>query len=190
MALDHILLGLLREPASGYDIKHAFEEAIGHFWAAELSQVYPALKRLERDGMLTSERVPSERGPPRRLYAVTAAGREALHDWLAQRPQVGQERLEWLAQVWFLQETPERAHSFFSSLRNEFARELAALEAIELHWKSTDARYPDALPDDEFFPQLTLALGLKKLRAKLEWADECIERIESRHNHAVPTGSD
>ena len=37
MSLEHILLGLLREPASGYDLKAIFDERIQHFWAAELS---------------------------------------------------------------------------------------------------------------------------------------------------------
>ncbi|MYK68861.1 MAG: PadR family transcriptional regulator, partial [Gammaproteobacteria bacterium] len=44
MSLDHILLGLLRDPATGYDLKSAFSERIRHFWSAELSQIYPALK--------------------------------------------------------------------------------------------------------------------------------------------------
>ena len=50
MSLDHILLGLLREPATGYDLGNAFSENVRHFWSAELSQIYPALKRLEQRG--------------------------------------------------------------------------------------------------------------------------------------------
>ena len=187
MALEHILLGLLREPGSGYDIKRAFEEAIGHFWAAELSQVYPTLNRMERDGLLKSRSEPSERGPPRKVYSVTAAGRRALREWLARPPSVATERIEWLAQVWFLDEEPERALPFFRALRAALAKELAALEAIEDYWRSNDPRYPDDLPDDEFFKQLTLASGLSKGRARLEWADECIARIEARRDRAAPT---
>ena len=40
MSLDHILLGLLREPATGYDLGNAFSENVRHFWSAELSQIY------------------------------------------------------------------------------------------------------------------------------------------------------
>ena len=54
MSLDHILLGLLREPATGYDLGNAFSENVRHFWSAELSQIYPTLKRLEQRGMLRS----------------------------------------------------------------------------------------------------------------------------------------
>lgn len=192
MALEHILLGLLREPGSGYDIKHAFDKAIGHFWAAELSQVYPTLNRMERDGLLNSKTAPSDRGPPRKVYTVTAAGRRALHGWLAQAPSVGTERIEWLAQVWFMDETPDRALPFFRTLRAELAREMATLQAIEDYWRASDPRYPDRLPDADFYQQLTLELGLRKGRARLAWADECIARIESRQAAApvAPAGTD
>lgn len=125
MALEHILLGLMREPGSGTDIKRAFDEAIGHFWAAELSQVYPMLNRMARDGLLSVSSEPSPKGPPRKVYALTDAGRKSLHEWLAQAPNVGTERVEWLAQIWFMDETPEHALPFFDRLRDELAREVS-----------------------------------------------------------------
>ncbi len=182
MALDHILLGMLRKPASGYDLKTGFAQSIGHFWAAELSQIYPTLKRLEARDLLTSSVQPSDRGPPRKVYALTDAGRGELQAWLKQGPQVNTERVEWLAKIWFMDELADldRALTFLTTLRNELAQEVAALEHIERQWRAEDPRYPDDLPDEAFFPQLTLALGLKKGRARLEWADECIARIKTR----------
>ncbi len=182
MALDHILLGMLRTPASGYDLKTGFAQSIGHFWAAELSQIYPTLKRLEASGLLTSTVQPSDRGPPRKVYALTDTGRAELHAWLRRSPQVNTERIEWLAQVWFMNELADldRALAFLTALRGELAMEVATLEHIERQWRAEDPRYPDELPDDAFFPQLTLALGLKKGRARIEWADECIARIKKR----------
>jgi DNA-binding PadR family transcriptional regulator len=178
--LDHLLLGLLREPASGYDIKRAFDEAIGHFWAAELSQVYPALKRMERDGLLRSRSTPSSRGPARTVYAVTAAGRRELRAWLAQPPRMRSERIEWLAQLWFMDETPEKALGFLKTLRSELAREVATLESVEQRWAAEDPAYPDVASSADFFRQVTLSLGLAKGRARLQWADACIERIKRR----------
>src|SRR5437588_510550 len=77
MGLDNILLGLLRQPASGYDLKRVFDEGIGHFWAAELSQIYPALKRLEKRRLLRARKVDSKRGPGKYVYQTTAAGQAA-----------------------------------------------------------------------------------------------------------------
>jgi DNA-binding PadR family transcriptional regulator len=50
--------------------------------------VYPALTRLERDGLLTSdwenvEASRREKRPPRRYYAITPDGKRALNEALA-----------------------------------------------------------------------------------------------------------
>ena len=182
MALEHILLGMLRKPASGYDLKAEFAASFSHFWAAELSQIYPMLQRLEQRGFLTSKSEPSDRGPPRKVYSLTKAGRAELRAWLKRPPRINTERIEWLAQLWFMDElgNSERALAFLATLRGNLALELATLERIEDEWRNEDLRYPDELPDDAFFAQLTLSSGLKKGRARLEWADECIARLKAR----------
>jgi PadR family transcriptional regulator, regulatory protein PadR len=45
--------------------------------------VYPILARLDRDGLVGSEWVESDQGPPRKYYALTASGRQ-LFDELSQ----------------------------------------------------------------------------------------------------------
>lgn len=182
MALEHILLGMLRSPASGYDLKAEFAASISHFWAAELSQIYPMLQRLEKRGLLISKTELSDRGPPRKVYSLTKAGRAELRAWLRRPPKINTERNEWLAQLWFMDELgdTDRALTFLAALRGELALELATLEQIEAQWRGEDPRYPDRLPDNEFFLQLTLASGLKKGRARIEWADECIARLKAR----------
>jgi PadR family transcriptional regulator PadR len=45
--------------------------------------IYPILGRLDRDGLVRSEWVESDQGPPRKYYALTAAGRQ-LFDELSQ----------------------------------------------------------------------------------------------------------
>ncbi len=102
MSLDHILFGLLREPATGYDLKNAFSENARHFWSAELSQIYPTFKRLEGQGMLRNRLEPSPKGPKRRVYSRTEKGRAELLQWLLRGPVVGTERSAYLAQLYFM----------------------------------------------------------------------------------------
>ena len=45
--------------------------------------VYPILARLDRDGLVRSEWVESDQGPPRKYYALTPSGRQ-LFDELSQ----------------------------------------------------------------------------------------------------------
>ena len=43
--------------------------------------IYPVLRSLESQGLLSSERELSDSGPPRRYYRATEAGQEALQTW-------------------------------------------------------------------------------------------------------------
>lgn len=187
MSLDHLLLGALREPASGYDLKARFDDVFRHFWPADLSQIYRTLRRLEDEGLLTSRRAASDIGPDRRVYRTTARGRARLKRWLADGPQVTDDRHAFCAQVFFLDEldTVDDRLAFLRALRDEFASRLSDLQAIERRWREADPRYPDALPPAELAQQFTLALGLEKFGAIVRWAESCIARLESRPSEEV-----
>ncbi len=182
MSLKHILLGMLHEPASGYDLKKEFGSSLRHFWAAELSQIYPLLRRLEQEGLLTSRPMGSNKGPQRKLYQRTETGTQALIDWLAEGPRVAEERRHYLAQVFFLDayQDPHKALTFMVSLREAMAAKLEALQAADQRWRDCDPGYPDGLPDRGFYPHLTLGLGLRIFAAHVEWCEECMERIRAR----------
>ncbi len=182
MSLRHIMLGMLREPHSGYDIKKTFEKSLRSFWRAELSQIYPLLQKMEGEGLLTSKAGASEIGPTRRVYARSPKGRQELQSWLLGGPVVGTERIGYLAQTYFLANLrdDDKAIEFMQELRSHMCDWLATLEAAEQEWRDNDPRYPDELPDEAFYPQLTLDMGLIKVRANVEWCDRSIERIRAR----------
>lgn len=83
---DHLLLSLIeQEPTYGYQlIKEIGKKSDGYFQFKE-STLYPALHRLERDGLITGkwERLPN--GQERRYYYLSEAGRRVL----------GEKRDEW-----------------------------------------------------------------------------------------------
>lgn len=173
---------MLREPHSGYDIKKKFEQSLRNFWRAELSQIYPLLQKMDDDGLLSSKESPSEIGPPRRVYKRTAKGRKELVSWLSGGPNVGTERVGYLAQVYFLSDLKDdiAVMEFMKELRGYMADWLDTLVSTENTWKEHNSRYPDELPDADFYPQLTLRMGLMKVQANLEWCDESIDRIRAR----------
>jgi PadR family transcriptional regulator PadR len=65
----------------GYSLVRVLSEA-GPISLKE-GTVYPILARLDRDGLVRSDWVESAQGPPRKYYALTAAGRQ-LFDELTQ----------------------------------------------------------------------------------------------------------
>jgi PadR family transcriptional regulator PadR len=79
-ALDMCLLALLaKEPAHGYELVRRVEAA--GFDAVGYGTVYPLLTRMRRLGLVADEAQASPTGPPRKVYALTGAGRARLHAW-------------------------------------------------------------------------------------------------------------
>ena len=82
MSLRHALIALLTaQPMTGYEVSKRFGASVGHVWHAPDSQIYPELRRMESEGLLTAEDVPWGTKTKTR-YAVTEAGRQAFRDWM------------------------------------------------------------------------------------------------------------
>ena len=182
MSLSHLLLGLLDQPASGYDLKKRFDETLRHLWSAELSQIYPALQRLEDEGHLTSTQRPSTKGPAKRTYRRTAAGRRTLIAWLRADPRLDHQRVSHLAQLCFMAETRslERTLDFLVALQDLFEERLACYHEIETMWFKSHPGFPDELEPDLFHAHLTVRAGIVRMQANVAWCRECIARVETR----------
>lgn len=77
--LDLVLLATLRRtgPVHGYGLIASLAEGSGGTFDLAEGTVYPALHRMEKDGLVTSEWSHRE-GRRRRVYSLTPEGREAL----------------------------------------------------------------------------------------------------------------
>ncbi|MCQ4041523.1 PadR family transcriptional regulator [Streptantibioticus rubrisoli] len=85
MALEHaILVSLLEQPGSGYELARRFDRSIGYFWTATHQQIYRVLRRMERDGWVEVRDVAQDGRPDKKVYSVAPPGRGALSDWLAE----------------------------------------------------------------------------------------------------------
>jgi PadR family transcriptional regulator len=77
--LDVLLLAALEPaPQHGYAVKEALRERSGGRFDLPTGTVYPALHRLERDGLIAGTWSMVD-GRRRRTYQLTAAGRRRLH---------------------------------------------------------------------------------------------------------------
>ena len=75
-----ILKALLLGPAHGYAVSRWIEDATSDILKIEEGSLYPALRRLEDRGWVTSEWGVSENNRRARFYAITSAGRKHLRD--------------------------------------------------------------------------------------------------------------
>ena len=78
--LEGIVLALLGEqPAYGYDITARLRDH-GFTDIAE-GTIYALLVRIEQKNLVDVEKVPSEKGPPRKVYTLNAQGRQELEEF-------------------------------------------------------------------------------------------------------------
>jgi DNA-binding PadR family transcriptional regulator len=88
--IKYAILGLLHyTDMHGYRIKEHIERNFGHMWSINYGQIYPNLKKLHDDRLITMKEVVvnGEKGPPRKLYSITDKGREEFLDWLNTSPE-------------------------------------------------------------------------------------------------------
>ena len=83
-----ILKTLALEPMHGYGIGVRIEQISRGVFQVNAGSLFPAFRRLERDGLIKGEWQPTENNRRARYYSLTARGRARLkadtRDWEAQ----------------------------------------------------------------------------------------------------------
>jgi DNA-binding PadR family transcriptional regulator len=82
--VQEVVLALLAgDPGHGYQLKARLAMALGPLAGAlNEGQVYVTLNRLEKAGLVDSERVGQADRPDRKVYSLTPAGRDRVTTWL------------------------------------------------------------------------------------------------------------
>lgn len=82
--LNYVIMGLVNhEPMSGYDIKRRIDMEIGFFWPeVGFSQIYPTLKKLEKNKLVSMKEEKTGNRPSRKVYSITSKGKKQLIEWL------------------------------------------------------------------------------------------------------------
>jgi DNA-binding PadR family transcriptional regulator len=167
--LRFVLLGLLdAEPRYGYELKAVFEQFLGGTWPLNIGQVYTALARLEKEGLVECQVVPQDLLPDRKVYALTEAGRTELREW-ADKPDTGPVSLR---DAFFLKIAVR-------SLTGESPRELINLQRAE--HLSALAELGRLQHEPNLHPATGLLLegAMLRLEADLKWLDLCEDRLKA-----------
>jgi DNA-binding PadR family transcriptional regulator len=170
MSLRIALLGLLAAagPASGYDLTKKFELSVGHVWHAGHSQIYPELAKMTAGGLVTVE---SEGPRGRKLYTITPEGSAELHTWLVEHHASPPVRNEAGLHAFLLPLLePHEAIAALQHMKAHFQTRLSALEGLRTAKNASEPRTR--------FGDYALDLGIRQVRAAVEWADDSITDIE------------
>lgn len=79
MDVKTILLGSLFDNSlSGYDLKKLFSLSFAFFSGLSYGSIYPALKKLQQAGLITMKLEIQENAPNRKVYTITAEGKQVF----------------------------------------------------------------------------------------------------------------
>lgn len=179
MSLEHAILGFLQyKPMTGYDLKKIFDTSVRHFWPADQSQIYRTLAKLAEQGLAEQEIIEQSDRPDRKVYHITVAGREELRSWLAGPFPMEESRSAPLVQVFFSGQLPD------AEILAKFEQAAAMMRAVLERYERVPGLAEGYIrevddPRESFFWMLTLDLGIRTMRANLEWVEDVIERIMS-----------
>ncbi len=180
MSLRHILLGFLDVPKSGYELRQQFEKTAATFWTANLSQIYPTLKKMEVDGLVKSLSKPPKKGPARIEYRRTSAGKKALADWVRSGPCLQEQRNLFLAQIYFLDYVSvSEAAAFFSRIAEMSQWQHERLSAREAGVKDALDENNEYLPKDSIYKYAALDLGVRATKLYAQWGADWAKRIRA-----------
>jgi DNA-binding PadR family transcriptional regulator len=177
VALEYAILGFLSErPYSGYDLKtRCFGESVMTFWNADQAQIYRTLERLQKERLVTSTRRRQTGRPDRRVFEITAAGREALDSWLGGADELPPLRDPLFLRLWFgTTSGDENLMGVLRSRRLALEEHMALLRAA-----SAELAENKQLPDRaQVLRQTAYDGAIARDRASIEWLDECIAAID------------
>jgi len=182
----YVILGLLSIEGrqSGYDMRKTIQGSVGYFWGESYGQIYPTLKRLASDGLITPRgRVETGRAKTRRAaqgrggrqeYTLTAAGHARLREWLALPYREDPPRDEFLLKLFFGREAgPGVAERQVREFQEKNRRVLATIEEIGRMGTAKNAEHPHFR-----YWILTLEYGVAQIRAALEWSERALETLQ------------
>jgi DNA-binding PadR family transcriptional regulator len=131
------VLGFLMEGAmTGYDLKRRFQGSVGFFYRVSDGSLYPGLKKLARDKLVTMRT--ERRGKrARKVYAITAQGRELFLTMLSEPSTPAFVHDEAQVKIYFGHHNPEAAMAHMRRMR-EF--DLVRADQLELLIEEMKAR--------------------------------------------------
>lgn len=170
MALREAILGLLCDgPMTGYEIKQLFRNVIKNFWSVSDGQLYPTLKKMHAEDLISLRVVRQDSTANKHVYTVSDKGRRHFEKWLREPVTKFEELKEPLVLKVF----------FFHKLENEEI--LWHLRSqLDLHAKILDEfrnirdTYEDRITA---FQRLIGDMGVLYVEVRMLWLNRMIELV-------------
>lgn len=176
-------------PMTGYDVAKRFASSVGFLWHAPNSQIYPELRKMEREGLLATREIPwGTKGVTKTEYSVNDAGLDALATWqeepMTYTPDRDPARLK---AAYFEMGSPEAAQhnlrEHISHFEYQRSQALDEINRIDSGTSPTLTRRLQNLPEEKHaktiaFKRFAYEGRAIQAEAEIRWAQRGLELLE------------
>ena len=177
------ILGLIsKRDMSGYEIKKLIEKMSAFHWAESNAQIYPILKQLEQEGLVSAYDDASSGARKKRVYSVTDMGMQALLKWMPERIELPKYREDLSLKLGYAQHVPitqtiDHVKDYQSQILEKQKQLKEVIQHLTLSHKDR--------PDYEYL-MMIYDLSRRAINAKLEWAEATLKHLhemEQKSSH-------
>lgn len=167
----YVLLGLLsKSNYSGYSLKRTIGKISDFYWSESNAQIYPVLKKLEDQKLVTSKIDETSGARNKRIFSITKKGISELIKWLEKDCELALYREEFLLQLSLCQHLPKsKLLKKINFYRDNIVTKLEKLNVILKHVKTDHVGRPD-----QQYLLLTYDHVKCVLEAKIKWCDKTL----------------
>ncbi len=167
---DMAVLGALSiQPMSGYALREAIRDVLGHFWSESFGQIYPTLKALEQEGLVARAGTARAGGS---TFTVTDTGLQRLRELLTEPVREVPPRNGLLLRLFFGRALgPAACRELIAGARADAVARLAEFDRL---LADNDA---EGEPDSPYI-RMTILAGRHSAEAAIGWADTCLAMLD------------
>jgi len=176
--LKYAILGLInRKSLTGYDITKEFNSGLVDFWYANHSQIYPELKKLTDECLISYKIIIQGEKLQKKLYTITEEGKVCLQKWLKKdEPLDHTPKDVFRLKAYFCDEMSNE--DLVRQFKSELNKHLGKLEYLETTMKELlNIKDISTVASPQFGDYIVLNGAIMREKAYIEWAEDCIKKI-------------
>jgi len=183
MDVKTIILGLLmNESMTGYELKKAFSISFTFFSGLSYGSIYPALKKMEKEGLISMTLEIQDGSPNRKVYTITDKGRDFFLSSLQEPATIEPKRDSFLMHLFFF------AHL---SQSERIQKVRLHLESVGKIRSALEAVGRDVEEHADFYQLLCYRFGLRFCRDLERNVEDILRELEQNsyksHSQLDPT---
>lgn len=177
MSVKYMILGMLLEnPSHGYRMKKCFTPFLSRSMGINDGLLYPALAKLEKEGLIKRRRIEQEKIPDKNMYSITSKGKKDFFEWL--NSEIGEDtpvRYDFFLKYNFLVKCNFFKHLDRKEVIKKFKKQLELTEEKIPDFKN--ARRSMIEKNVDKYRIRILEFGLEYQNAKLRWLKNMIKEL-------------